>query len=68
MNYNAPLNDAETFNKPVHTQISRKLYLHGKDPEFVYPTVDVIFSTRQNKYVFRAQVGCGRNHLCLEAL
>lgn len=52
-NYNAPLNDAETFNEPAHTQISRNLYLESKDPEFVYLTVDVIFSTRQNKYVFR---------------
>jgi len=52
-NYNAPLNGAETFNEPAHPQISRKLYLHGKDPEFVYLTADVIFSTRQYKYVFR---------------
>jgi len=52
-NYNAPLNDAETFIEPTHTQISRKLYLHSKDPEFIYLTVDVIFSTKQYKYVFR---------------
>jgi len=67
-NYNAPLNDAETFNEPARTHISLKLYLHDKDPEFVYLTGAVILSTRQNKYVFRVWAGRGHNHLYLEAL
>jgi len=67
-NYNAPLNDAETFNELARTRTILKLYLHDKDPEFVYLTGAVILSTRQNKYVFRVWVGSGHNHLYLEAL